>query len=217
VTACHCCATDEQFDPGIARRDLKSYRRRGPNPATRQLLAAVQAARLSPEPTLIDVGGGIGAIHHQLLERGFVRAVQVDVSQAYLSVSATEAERLGHAGRVTFRHGDFREVAADILPADVVTLDRVVCCDPDFAGMLGTAADHARRLLAFSYPRPRWITRAFVAASNAWRRLWGRAFRVYVHQPGAMTAILEGRGLRRRWAGGTWIWAVEMYERPAGG
>lgn len=116
---------------------------------------------------------------------------------------------------MSFQHGDFREVAAAVPIADVVTLDRVVCCDPDYSGLLAMAADHARNLLGFTFPRPRWYTRAFVAAANAWRSVQGAAFRAYVHSPAAMTAVLEKHGLRRRWAGGTWIWAVEVFERTA--
>jgi magnesium-protoporphyrin O-methyltransferase len=215
MTSCHCCAIDQEFDRRVASQDLRRFHRRGPEPATRQLLAAVQGTALPPNPTLLDIGGGIGTIHHILLARGFGRAAQVDASQAYLAVAATEAARLGHSDRVTFAHADFRAVAPTVLPADVVTLDRVVCCDPDYHGLLATAADHAQRLLAFTYPRARWYTRLSVAAMNAWRRLWGHPFRGFVHPPAAMTAVLEARGLRRRWAGGTWIWSAELFERTA--
>jgi magnesium-protoporphyrin O-methyltransferase len=100
-------------------------------------------------------------------------------------------------------------------PADVVTLDRVVCCDPDYARMLGAAASRARRILAFSYPRARWLTRLVVGATNLGRRLLGREFRAYVHPPEQMKAVLEAAGMLRAWAGGTWVWAVDVYERAA--
>jgi methyltransferase family protein len=213
---CHCCAIEQTFDRRTAEGDLRRFRRRGPDATTRQLVAAVRDAPLSPHPTLLDIGGGIGVIHHLLLDGGFARAAQVDASEAYLAVAASEARRLGHAERVTFQHADFRAVAVDVPPADVVTLDRVVCCDPDYAGLLGAAADHAGRFLAFAYPRARWYVRAVIAIENAWGRLRGRLFRAYVHPPTAMVAVLEKRGLRRRWSGGTWIWAVEMFERASG-
>jgi magnesium-protoporphyrin O-methyltransferase len=116
---------------------------------------------------------------------------------------------------VTFAHADFHALAPTTPPADVVTLDRVVCCDADYARLLGAAADHAQRLLAFTYPHDRWYTRLAVATLNARWRLRGRPFRAYVHPPEAMIAVLEARGLRRRWAGGTWIWRAELFERAA--
>lgn len=216
MTSCHCCAADQEFSSTVAARDLRRFQRRGPDAATCQLVDAVAEARLADAPTLLDVGGGIGAIHHLLLDRGFARATHVDASSAYLAAAAGEARRLGHADRVAFQHADFRSAAAQVTAADVVTLDRVVCCDPDFAGLLGAAADHARRLLAFTYPRRRWPIRAVISASNGWRRLIGRPFRVYSHSPSAMRSVLERRGLRRRWTGGTWVWAAEVFERPAG-
>ncbi|HUL71248.1 MAG TPA: hypothetical protein VLT17_13540 [Gemmatimonadales bacterium] len=215
MTGCSCDSTDRQFDAGIARRDLKRLRRRGPDLVTRRLLDAVKSVPLPPEATLLDVGGGVGAIHHFLLDHGFSRATQVDASTAYLEAAEEEAVRVGHDERVEFRFGGFPAAAAGVAPADVVTMDRVVCCDPDFTGLLGSAADKTRRLLAFSYPRPRRLTRIVVASANALRRLFGQPFRAYVHSPEAMTSVLESRGLRRRWAGGTWIWAVELFERAA--
>lgn len=215
MSYCHCCAANEQFDQRLARGDLRRLHRRGPDRTTRQLLAAIQRRPLPSAPTLLDIGGGIGTIHHMLLDRGFARATEVDASQAYLAVAAAEADRLGHRPRVTLTHADFRAAAPATEPADVVTLDRVVCCDPDGVGLLGAAADHARHLLAFSFPHRRWYTRLFVAAVNAWRRIRGRSFRAYIHPPAAMTRVLESHGLRRCWRGGNWIWRVELFERTA--
>jgi magnesium-protoporphyrin O-methyltransferase len=177
MTSCHCCATDQQFDLRTAQADLRRLHKRGPDPATKLLLTAVLDSTLPPQPTLLDIGGGIGTIHHALLDHGFARATEIDGSQAYLTVAAAEAQRRGHLGRVTFAHADFRALAPTTPPADVVTLDRVVCCDPDYASLLGAAADHAQRLLAFTYPHDRWYTRLALATLNARRRLLGRAIR----------------------------------------
>ena len=190
MTCSHCVVTDRQFDPAVARGDLKRFRRRGPDAPTRKLLAAIQGAEPPANATLLDVGGGIGAIHHHLLDHGFSKAVHVDASTAYLAAAKEEAERRGHGDRVSFHHADLRAVARDLTLADVVTLDKVVCCDPDHAGLLRAAADHARTLLAFSYPRRTWISRAITAVGNRWRAVWGDPFRAFVHPPAAMAAIV---------------------------
>jgi magnesium-protoporphyrin O-methyltransferase len=213
MDCCHRAVTAKQFDTTIARQDLRRFKRRGPEASTRHLLRGVLERSLPPEASLLDIGGGIGVIHHILLDRGFARAVHVDASDAYLSVAADEARRLGHADRVQFRLAEFPVEAASVPAADVVTLDRVVCCDPDYVRMLSAAASRARRVLAFSYPRPWVLTRLIVSAANGWRRLIGRAFRAYVHPPHLMKAVLENAGMRQAWTGGSWVWAVEVYER----
>lgn len=213
MTCCPRSATAAQFDTTVAQRDLRRFRRRGPDAPTRHLLAAVEARSLPHQPTLLDIGGGIGAIHHILLERGFGVATHLDASGAYLAAAAEDATRLGHSDRVRFALADFPAGAETVPTADVVTLDRVVCCDADYSGILGAAASHARRLVAFSYPRPRWLTRLVVAGVNGVRRLVGRAFRVYVHPPDRMRAVLVAAGMRHASAGGTWIWAVDVFER----
>jgi len=154
------------------------------------LLRALEE-RPRPGATVLDIGGGVGVIHHELLRHGFAGATHVDRSQAYIDVASAEAATLGHQGRVQFVHGDFRAVADALEPADVVTLDRVVCCDPDFRSLLPLAAERARQALALSYPRDRGYVRWFVALSNAWRRAWGSDFRVYVHI----------------------VWSIEVWER----
>jgi len=212
VPSCQCCGIDDQFDRGRAEQDLRRYHRRGPQPTTRRLLRALEE-RPRPGATVLDIGGGVGVIHHELLRLGFAGATHVDRSQAYIDVASAEAASLGHQDRVRFVHGDFRAVAGALEPADVVTLDRVVCCDPDFGSLLPLAAQRARQALALSFPRDRRDVRWFVSLSNAWRRLWGSDFRVYVHSPGAMDALLQRLGLRRTHSDTTFVWRIEVWER----
>ena len=212
MPSCQCCGIEDQFDRERAEQDLRRYRRRGPLPTTRRLLRAL-GARPRPDATVLDIGGGVGVIHYELLRRGFAGATHVDRSQAFIEVARREAASAGHADRVQFVHGDFRVVAASLDPADVVTLDRVVCCDPDFASLLPLAADRARQTLGLSFPRDRWYVRFSVYVSNVWRRVRGSDFRVYVHSPAAMDALLRRLGLHRTQTDGTLVWAIEVWER----
>src|SRR5262245_13421463 len=135
MTCCsHTCDIAEQFDPKTARKDLRRCRRKGPDQTTRMLIESVRArvARSgSTELTLLDVGGGIGAIHHELVNGAVRDAVHVDVSPAYLAAAREETTRRGQGDRVQFVLGDLVEVGGQVEPADIVTLDRVICCYPD--------------------------------------------------------------------------------------
>jgi magnesium-protoporphyrin O-methyltransferase len=125
---------------------------------TKLLLQAIRSLRLR-QAELLDIGGGIGAIHHELLEDAVQTATHVDASSAYLQEAKAEAARRGHGRRVRFIHADFIDVASDLLSVDIVTLDRVVCCYPDFRRLLKAAAEHSRHALAFTYPRETWYLR----------------------------------------------------------
>src|SRR5512142_496382 len=81
---CNCCQiTDNTFGEADARAGLRHYRRRGPESQTRIMLDAIRSYDLK-DASLLDVGGGIGVIHHELLDGTAAAATHVDASSAYL-------------------------------------------------------------------------------------------------------------------------------------
>ncbi len=95
-------------------------------------------------------------------------------------------------------------MAGTLPDADVVTLNRVVCCYPD-----------AEALLAFTYPRDRWYVRTLFVLVNFWLRLTGKEFRAFVHAPERMTAVLEAAGLVRATQRETLVWMLDLSYRDA--
>jgi SAM-dependent methyltransferase len=214
----HCCWTetlDQQFGPKVADAELRRYRRRGPPHTTRLLLRGLRDC-LPPDASLLDIGSGIGALHHELLASGVTRAWAVEPSAAFLQADEEETRRRGHAGRVEFIHADIRAAAATLPEAEIVTLDRVVCCDPDYESLLRVSLGKARRLFAYSYPRDRVVVRAAVAVQNTLRQLRGTRFRVFVHPAERMTAIIRASGFRGLFRARTLVWQVEVYTCGAG-
>ena len=210
---CNCCQiTDNTFGEDDARQGLKSYHRRGPAAQTREILKAVRSVGLK-DATLLDIGGGIGAIHHELLDGTARKATHVDASAAYLRAAEAEAARRGHADRVNFLHADFTEVASEIPPADIVTLDRVVCCYPDFHSLLTAAASRSRRLLALTYPRETWYMRLGLKSMNFIQRLRRDPFRVFLHPVEEMDALLKNVGMRRLSVRHLFVWEAALYTR----
>jgi SAM-dependent methyltransferase len=217
VTCCdHCADAEDLFSRRAARRDLRRYRRKGPSPLTGRLLEMLRREEV-PGRTLIDIGGGIGAIQHELFKDGLASAVQVDASAAYLAAAREEAARQGNLERAEYHHGDFVDLAAGLDNADLVTLDRVVCCYPDMPRLVAASTSRARRLYALSYPRPRRGTRLFMAAANLFFRLRRSAFRIYLHPPPAIDAEIRRQGLRPVARVRTLLWEAALYRREGGG
>ncbi|HEX9728225.1 MAG TPA: methyltransferase domain-containing protein [Gemmatimonadales bacterium] len=193
---------------------MERYRRAGPDTTTRHLLAALAAVDLS-EAALLDVGAGIGVLHHELLGDRFASATHVEAAPAAIAEARAETERRGHGDRVRFIQGDFVDLADDIAPADVVTLDRVICCYPDYISLLTRSADKARRYYGLSAPRDRWYVRLVTALENLGRRVTGNAFRTFVHPTAAMDRLLHTAGFTLRSRRATIAWEASLYERKA--
>jgi SAM-dependent methyltransferase len=213
VTCCrHCCGLEREFDAATAAADLERYRKRGPLPTTRILLRELTRRGIGGS-TLLDIGGGIGAIYHELLPQGLAEAVHVDASSAYLAAAAEEARRREHAGRVRFMHGDCTELAPEIPAADIVTLDRVICCYPDLRSLVSVSAARARRLYGLVYPRENWWMRPFFPLANSYFWIRRCPFRVFLHRTRDVEAVLLEQGLQPLFRASTILWQVALYGR----
>jgi len=212
VGCCQCQGLEDQFGPDLAARELRRFRRRGPNRSTQILIDGLRAAGITGA-SVLDIGGGVGAIHHTLLDAGATTAFHVDVSGDYIKAARDEAIERGHTDRVLFLHGDFVERASGIPVADVATLDRVICCYPDMEALVGHAADKARRLFGAVYPPDAWWIRLSVRAINVLMRLRRSAFRAYAHSPAAIEAVLQGHGFERIERKRTFVWEIVIFAR----
>lgn len=209
----NCCEmTDNMFDETSAKSDIKEYRKRGPAKQTRMILEAVRSLNLK-DVELLDIGGGIGAIHHDLLQDIARKATHVDASSAYLKEAKQESERRGNMDRIQFIHADFTDVAKDIPEVDVVTLDRVVCCYPDFRSLLTNASQHCRKAIAMTYPRETWYMKFGMGIINFFQRLRKDPFRVFIHPIHEIDALLNSQGLRRVSMKRIFVWEMALYQR----
>ena len=209
-----CSCGVNTFSTKAAEDDLRSYRRNGAGRATRSLIDAIRGQGIEGA-SLLDVGGGVGAIQLELLEAGLATAESVDASEGYVAVARAEAARRGLADRTSHRLGTLSELADAVGPADVVTLDKVVCCNADLPLLLGDVVLRARRMIGLVYPRDRWWNGIAAAALAAWGRLTRDSTRWYLHPEAEVDGILRSAGFERRDVDRTFIWQVALYVRPA--
>lgn len=203
---------DRQFDARHAADKLRAYRRDGPPPMTRQLIDALAEGGLEGR-TILDIGGGVGAVHHELLAAGAARAVDVDASGAYVAVARGEAERQGHADRVHYVAGDFVALADDVEAADLVALDRVICCYPDMAALVSRSVAHARRRYGLVYPRDTVFGRIGIGFFNLTQRLSRSSFRAFVHPTADVEALVTAQGFVIHARRSNLVWQLAVFER----
>lgn len=213
-----CCATlAGQFDADRVARERAAREKRGPGRTTSKLVDLLGSDAIGDVPirgaTLLDVGAGFGDIQAALFPRGLASSTHVEASEAYSAAARELAAREDWAERVRYVVGDFVQASEELPEADIVTLDRVVCCYPDMPGLLDRSARHARVLYAVSAPRDGWLVRAVIGLENLTRRLRRDPFRTVVHSWEAMDDRLRHLGLMRVGESGTIVWRIALYRR----
>ena len=212
MDACGCDRGFEIFDRATAEADVRRYHEKGPDASTRLLLEMIRARGVRGA-TLLDIGGGIGVIDHELLRDGAGHAVLADASASALEAARGEARRRGLLDRIEFVDGDVVSRADSIDVADVVTLDRVICCYPDMESLVRLSASRARWLYGLVLPRDRAVIRWGLRVLNVWFRIRGFGYRSFAHPNRRVDALAAEAGLRVAREVETFVWRVVLYER----
>jgi Methyltransferase domain len=164
--------------------------------------------------SVLEIGGGIGALQIELLRSGARSAVNVELSPEWEGEARSLLREASLEDRVERRIGDAVAEAETIEPADVVVMERVVCCYPDPEALVGFAADRTRRFLLMSFPHDRRLAHLVVRVGNFICRARRIDFRSYVHPERRIEQAAESHGLELAFdRPGRW-WRVVAFERP---
>jgi magnesium-protoporphyrin O-methyltransferase len=212
VTCCADPGCDSFFTERVARRDARRYRRKGLTGTAEQIVRYLVERGVRGR-TVLEAGGGIGAVHLELLKAGAERAANVELSPAYEAQAAELLREAGVRDRVERLIADFAQTDG-VGPADLVVLDRVVCCYPDYDALVGAAARRTQRTLVMTFPRDAWWTRAFVGAVALVQRLRRQEFRPYVHPTSAIVDAARRQGLELARDSIGPIWQLAAFDRP---
>lgn len=82
-----CCGPDaeayrEAFDPRRARKAADVFRAKGLDRDSQRIVDFLQSLGLAGA-SVLDVGGGVGQLHLELLRRGAARATSVELVDSY--------------------------------------------------------------------------------------------------------------------------------------
>ncbi len=200
------------FSERSAVAETRRYRRRGLDSTSRRIFELIKKRGVQGK-TLLEVGGGVGAIEIELLKAGMVQAVSVELTPTYEAAAGNLLEEAGLSDRVERKVMDFTEAGDNVAIADVVVMNRVLCCYPDMPKLAGAAAAHARDVLVISFPNDRWWTQLGLALANFGFGLFRIQFRVFMHPPALILAAIEEHGLRTRFNERGLLWQVAALER----
>ena len=208
-SCCRATSCEQFFKPSVARRSLETYRRKGLDAQERRMVASLSAEPLDGARVL-EIGGGVGRIQAELLSAGAEQGEIVELVPAYEPYARELARDKGLDARTSFHVVDILDEPDAVEPADIVVLNRVVCCSPDGVALAAAAGRLARRTLALSFPRDVFWVRAGMRLLNAGLWLSRSSFRVYVHRPAALFAAAEHEGvhLQEGDRGVFWQWAT---------
>ena len=208
----HCCGADELFDRKTAQKQYRRYQRKGPARVTASLINQLGQVPVDGRH-LMDIGGGIGALQWWFLDTGGERSTAVDASSGYLAQAEEHARSRGWEDRSRFHFGDFVDMAEELDQADLVTMDKVVCCYPNFHDILRHACRKSEDILAISYPMDGVISRGMAGLGALFSSLRGSAFRPYVHPVRAIRGLLAEEGFERQSHRLRFPWHTELYRR----
>ena len=181
------------------------------------MLSALPARAIAGARRVLEIGGGIGALQAELLLRGADTGEVIELLGVYEPYARRLAERLGIADRTTFRVADVIDAPEQAEAADIVLMNRVVCCSADGVRLTEVAADLARGALVLSHPRYLRVLRWAARFQEPLARLFRRRYRFYIHPRTAIhrAASSTGMSLFATWHGAFWEYSV--FTRPGWG
>ncbi len=212
----NCCslinADTDRFFSRFAGLHRLRFRLFGFEHSQRQLIRGIHDAGIEGA-TLLDIGCGPGYLHRALLRLGAVRATGVDLSAGMVASARAGARADGLAERTDYRQGDFTQMTNEVPAADLVVLDKVICCYPDWEALVERSLLKTRRLYAFTIPRDRTLTRAGLKAVRWGLRGAGCCYQPFIHDAARIEACILAGGFHRTYEARTPAWLTRVYTR----
>jgi magnesium-protoporphyrin O-methyltransferase len=211
----NCCTPKgyrQIFSERTARAEARRFRRKGLDATSRRVANVVRTKGVEGR-TLLEVGGGIGAIEIQLLRAGITWAVNVELTPTYESAARQLLQEEGLEDRVDRRVMDFAEASSEVEPADFVVMNRVICCYADMPKLVGAAATRTKGVLVMSFPNDRWWTRLGLNFVNFGLRIFRQEFHIFARSPALIVAAVERHGFRTTVNERGLLWHVAALER----
>lgn len=212
MTCNHCCGADKLFNYKKAKSQLKKYRKKGPLKTSRNLIDGIKSVQ-NGSSSLLDIGGGIGAVHLELIKEGISSVTNIDASSSYLELAKEESGRQGASDKITYFQGDFLDHAIDLEKHDIVVLDKVICCYPSMPDLLKASISKSEKILALVYPKNNVLGRAIISFANFVFKMKRNSFRIFLHSNEEIRNQINQAGFQLASRKTVYPWNIEVYQR----
>jgi SAM-dependent methyltransferase len=208
------CCFDDWVDSWTAEATKKPTAAK----VTASLLDAITEAGVA-ERTVLDVGCGIGDLAIEVVARGAASGTGYDLSPKAIDEARRLAASRGVGDRMRFEVGDGARL--DLPAADIVVINRVVCCYPAADNLLDHTLGAARSVFAITAPVSKgptgWWNRLWSALENVGYRLRPSkyvGFRVFIHDLDRIDERIRAAGFRLvRHERRRVVWDLAVYTR----
>lgn len=208
-----CC-----FDDWVDHWSNQAAKKPTASQVTASLLEAITGSGVE-DRTVLDVGCGIGDLAIEAVARGAASGTGFDLSAKAIGEAQRLAAARGVGDRTAFHVGDGAKL--DLPAADVVVINRVVCCYPHTEDLLDRTLAAARSVFAITAPVSNgptgWFNRFWNEVLNVGYRLRPKkyaGFRTFIHDLDRIDERIRAEGFRRvRHERRRVVWDLAVYTR----
>ena len=163
----------------------------------------------------LEIGCGTGFFAMETLRKGTASVIGLDLSNAAIQEANGYAKESGLADRAKFEVGDGATI---LMPSsDIVVMDKVLCCYPDYDALLKNASGSSKEMLGFIVPRDEGWMRPFMrsgaAVINLVERLRKSGFKFYLHPLSSIHKQLLEKGFQQIEKAQSRVWLIFLYKR----
>src|SRR6266571_5445843 len=203
----------ETFDD-LAHDRCCKYKSKGLTASSELLLGFLTQNGLVGK-TVLDIGCGTGFFALETLRQGASSCMGVDLSSAAIHEANEFAKESGLQDRARFEVGN--AASTQHPTADIVVMDKVLCCYPDADSLLKTASASSTGLLGLVVPRDEGLMKPAmkigIGLINLVERLRKTGFRLYLHPLLSLDRLLVDNGFQQSSKTKSRFWLVFLYKR----
>lgn len=212
-----CCSSNASSGTNVffskwSKKYAKRFQKKGLDKAQLLLLEGIRKETVR-EKNILDIGCGVGSLHLTLLQEGAARATGVDLAEGMLQKAKELSSAFGLHEKVSYKNGDFVELADSIPDADITILDKVVCCYEDLDLLLEKSLQKTTRVYGLVYPRNNFLVGGVFKLQIAVLKLFRSKFYPFWHDWDLMHTRITQRGFRLLYEKPTLAWQVAVFQR----